>query len=103
MAVSSVGHGRNVTEIFDYYEFNLLLNTKQLGRLIFDFDSVSSTSDFLCEFEKILPENVIAIARSQTAGRGHVGTKWTSNIGYSMFSFKLELKPETLISKISNF
>ena len=103
MAVSSVGHGRNVTEIFDYYEFNLLLNTKQLGRLIFDFDSVSSTSDFLCEFEKILPENVIVIARSQTAGRGRGGTKWTSNIGYSMFSFILELKPVTLIFKFLNF
>ena len=95
--------GDNITEIFDYYKFNSLLNTKQLGQLIFYFDSVSSTSDFLCELEKILPGNVIAIARSQTAGRGRGGTKWTSNIGCSMFSFKLELKPESLISKFPSY
>ena len=54
------------------------------------------------EFEKVLPENVIAIARSQTAGKGRGGTKWASNIGCSMFSFKLVLKPETFVSKFSN-
>ena len=102
-AVNRTMFGSNLTEIFDYFKFNSLLNTKKLGRLIFYFDSVSSTSDFLCEFEKILPGNIVAIARSQTAGRGRGGTKWTSNIGCSMFSFKLELKPESLISKFSVF
>ena len=102
-ALNRTMFGSNIFENFDYYKFNSLLNTKKLGRLIFYFDSVSSTSDFLCEFEKILPGNVIAIARSQTAGRGRGGTKWTSNIGCSMFSFKLELKPESLISKFTAF
>ena len=44
--------GRNVTEIFDYHKFNLLLNKKQLVRLVFYFDIFSSTSDFLCELSK---------------------------------------------------
>jgi len=69
------------------------LKTKLLGKYIFFSYEVGSTNDWAKELAELgAPEGTIAIAETQTAGRGRLGRKWISPKGGLWFS--LILKPK---------
>lgn len=56
---------------------------------IYRFEEIDSTNKFLREKEDVL-EKDIAIAKTQTLGRGRRGNKWVSTEGAALFSFVLK-------------
>lgn len=56
---------------------------------VYKFDEIDSTNKFLREKED-LEEKDIAIAKTQSAGRGRRGNKWVSEEGGALFSFALK-------------
>jgi BirA family biotin operon repressor/biotin-[acetyl-CoA-carboxylase] ligase len=72
------------------------LKTKLLGRYIFFSHEVGSTNDWAKELAELdAPEGTVALAETQTAGRGRLGRKWISPKGGLWFSiiFKPKIKP----------
>jgi len=69
------------------------LRTKSLGRNILFSHSVASTNDWARELAKLsAPEGTVAIAETQTSGRGRLSRKWVSPIGGLWFSVILRPK-----------
>lgn len=72
------------------------LKTKLLGRYLFFSHEVGSTNDWAKELAELgAPEGTVAIAETQTAGRGRLSRKWHSPKGGLWFSILLKpkLKP----------
>lgn len=72
------------------------LKTKLLGRYLFFSRKAGSTNDWAKELAELgAPEGTVAIAETQTAGRGRLGRKWVSPKGGLWFSIilKPKLKP----------
>jgi len=72
------------------------LKTRLLGRYIFFSHEVGSTNDWAKELAELgAPEGTVALAETQTAGRGRLGRKWISPKGGLWFSiiFKPKIKP----------
>jgi BirA family biotin operon repressor/biotin-[acetyl-CoA-carboxylase] ligase len=72
------------------------LKTKLLGRYIFFSHEVGSTNDWAKELAELgASEGTVALAETQTAGRGRLGRKWISPKGGLWFSiiFKPKIKP----------
>ncbi|MEM3579049.1 MAG: biotin--[acetyl-CoA-carboxylase] ligase [Candidatus Bathyarchaeia archaeon] len=79
------------------------LKTKLFGKYIFFSREVGSTNDWARELAELgAPEGTIAIAETQTAGRGRLGRKWISPKGGLWFSIilKPELKPQETIKLV---
>ncbi|MEM1563730.1 MAG: biotin--[acetyl-CoA-carboxylase] ligase [Candidatus Bathyarchaeia archaeon] len=73
------------------------LKTKLVGKYIFFAHEVGSTNDWARELAELgAPEGTVAIAETQTAGRGRLGRKWISPKGGLWFSIILrpKLKPQ---------
>lgn len=76
------------------YEITCGLNTKQIGRKIYYFDTVSSTMDIALQLAmKGSPEGTVVIAESQTKGRGRLGRSWFSP-KYKGIYLSLILRPK---------
>ena len=76
------------------------LKTKLMGRYIFFSHEIGSTNDWAKELVELgAPEGTVALAETQTAGRGRLGRKWISPKGGLWFSLILKPKlkpPETV-------
>jgi len=67
------------------------LKTKLFGKYLFFAREVSSTNDWAKELAELgAPEGTVAIAETQTAGRGRLGRKWHSPRGGLWFSVILK-------------
>jgi BirA family biotin operon repressor/biotin-[acetyl-CoA-carboxylase] ligase len=81
------------------YEITRGLNTKQIGKKTYYFDTVSSTMDIALQLAmKGSPEGTIAIAEFQTKGRGRLGRSWSSP-KYKGIYLSLILRPKILPSQ----
>lgn len=67
---------------------------------IFRFDEIDSTSDFFKRMED-KREFDLAIAKSQTNGRGRRGNNWVSSQGMAMFSFLLKVDENISLEEYS--
>jgi len=79
------------------------LQTKWLGRNIFFSRAVHSTNDWAKELAELgASEGTIAIAETQTAGRGRLGKDWVSPKGGLWFTFILRprLKPAEAVKLV---
>ncbi|MEM3618059.1 MAG: biotin--[acetyl-CoA-carboxylase] ligase [Candidatus Bathyarchaeia archaeon] len=76
------------------------LKTRLVGKYIFFAHEVGSTNDWAKELAELgAPEGTVAVAETQTAGRGRLGRKWLSPKGGLWFSIILKPKlkpPETV-------
>ncbi|MCK4906663.1 MAG: biotin--[acetyl-CoA-carboxylase] ligase [Spirochaetes bacterium] len=69
------------------------LRTRIIGRIIKEFETVTSTNDLAFDMAvKKEPEGVVVTARSQTSGKGRRGRKWSSEPGMG-FYFSVILRP----------
>jgi BirA family biotin operon repressor/biotin-[acetyl-CoA-carboxylase] ligase len=76
------------------------LCTKRFGRSIFFRREVSSTNDWAKELAAFgAAEGTVAIAETQTSGRGRLGRKWVSPKGGLWFS--VILRPELTASRVA--
>ncbi|MEM2676119.1 MAG: biotin--[acetyl-CoA-carboxylase] ligase, partial [Candidatus Bathyarchaeia archaeon] len=79
------------------------LKTKFFGKYIFFSHEVNSTNDWAKELAELgAPEGTVAIAETQTAGRGRIGRKWHSPKGGLWFSITLKpnLKPSETVKLV---
>lgn len=79
------------------------LKTKVLGKYLFFSREVGSTNDWAKELAELgAPEGTVAIAETQTAGRGRLGRKWHSPKGGLWFSIilKPKLKPTETVKLV---
>ncbi|MGG1313430.1 biotin--[acetyl-CoA-carboxylase] ligase [Cohnella laeviribosi] len=75
-------------------EVQTRLQTREFGRHLHLFDSVSSTQDVLRELaEEGAPEGTLVIAEQQTQGRGRMGRVWVSPPGKGVW-MSLLLRPQ---------
>ncbi|MEM3579759.1 MAG: biotin--[acetyl-CoA-carboxylase] ligase [Candidatus Bathyarchaeia archaeon] len=76
------------------------LKTRLIGKYIFFAHEVGSTNDWAKELAELgAPEGTVAVAETQTSGRGRPGRKWLSPKGGLWFSIILKPKlkpPETI-------
>ncbi|MEM2368471.1 MAG: biotin--[acetyl-CoA-carboxylase] ligase, partial [Candidatus Bathyarchaeia archaeon] len=73
------------------------LKTRLVGKYIFFAHEVGSTNDWAKELAELgAPEGTVAIAETQTSGRGRLGRKWISPKGGLWFSIILKPKLEPL-------
>jgi BirA family biotin operon repressor/biotin-[acetyl-CoA-carboxylase] ligase len=76
-------------------KFQASLHTKRLGRRVFFSRKVKSTSDWAKKLAKMgAEEGTVAVAETQTAGRGRLGREWASPRGGLWFSIVLKPKRE---------
>jgi len=68
--------------------------------IIFHFDELGSTSDYLKE-KKDKKEWDLVIADVQTSGRGRHGNLWVSPAGAGLFSFALKEDPNLSMEEYS--
>jgi BirA family biotin operon repressor/biotin-[acetyl-CoA-carboxylase] ligase len=76
------------------------LKTRLIGKCIFFAHEVGSTNDWAKELAELdAPEGTVAIAETQTSGRGRLGRKWISPKGGLWFSiiFRPKLKPHETV------
>jgi len=79
------------------------LKTKLLGRYIFFSHEVGSTNDWAKELAELdALEGTVAVAETQTSGRGRLGRKWISPKGGLWFSiiFRPKLKPHETVKLV---
>ncbi|MEM2446326.1 MAG: biotin--[acetyl-CoA-carboxylase] ligase [Candidatus Bathyarchaeia archaeon] len=79
------------------------LKTKLFGKYIFFSREVSSTNDWAKELAELgAPEGTVAIAETQTSGRGRLGRRWHSPKGGLWFSIILKpnLKPSETVKLV---
>ncbi|MCS7124622.1 MAG: biotin--[acetyl-CoA-carboxylase] ligase [Candidatus Bathyarchaeota archaeon] len=79
------------------------LKTKLFGKYMFFSREVGSTNDWAKELAELdAPEGTVAIAETQTAGRGRLGRKWHSPKGGLWFSIILKpnLKPTETVKLV---
>jgi BirA family biotin operon repressor/biotin-[acetyl-CoA-carboxylase] ligase len=76
------------------------LKTRLIGKCIFFAHEVGSTNDWAKELAELdAPEGTVAIAETQTSGRGRLGRKWISpkgGLGFSII-FRPKLKPHETV------
>jgi len=79
------------------------LKTRLIGKYIFFAHEVGSTNNWAKELAELdAPEGTVAIAETQTAGRGRLGRKWISPKGGLWFSiiFRPKLKPQETVKLV---
>ncbi|MEM3873629.1 MAG: biotin--[acetyl-CoA-carboxylase] ligase [Candidatus Bathyarchaeia archaeon] len=79
------------------------LKTRLVGKYIFFAHEVGSTNDWAKELAELgAPEGTVAIAETQTAGRGRLGRKWLSPKGGLWFSiiFRPRLRPPETVKLV---
>jgi len=79
------------------------LRTHFIGKYIFFTREIGSTNDWAKELAEMgAPEGTVAIAGTQTAGRGRVGRRWHSPKGGLWFSviLKPDLKPSETVKLV---
>ncbi len=80
-------------DILTYGEIQEWLNTDYIGRIVYYYDTITSTN---IEAKKIAPsekEGTILVSESQTAGRGRLGRRWQSPKGKGIW-MSIILKPK---------
>lgn len=85
--------------LIDIPRMQACLRTSSLGRVAVYADAAPSTQDALRGTFRGLPQGTVAIAASQTEGRGRRGSEWVSPRGSASFSMLLVLpmsSPERL-------
>lgn len=74
------------------------LCTRRFGKVVFFSREVNSTSDWAKELAKVgAEEGTVAVAQTQTAGRGRLGREWISPRGGLWFS--IVLRPNLNVSE----
>jgi BirA family biotin operon repressor/biotin-[acetyl-CoA-carboxylase] ligase len=69
------------------------LRTHSFGRVLFHFSEIESTNDLLLRLgASDIAEGAVALAESQTRGRGRQGRKWLAAAGKSL-AFSVLLRP----------
>jgi len=79
------------------------LKTRLIGKCIFFAHEVGSTNDWAKELAELdAPEGTVAIAETQTSGRGRLCRKWISPKGGLWFSiiFRPKLKPHETVKLV---
>jgi len=79
------------------------LKTRLVGKYIFFAHKVGSTNDWARELAELgAPEGTVAIAETQTSGRGRLGRRWISPKGGLWFSIVLKprLKPTETVKLV---
>ncbi len=69
-----------------------LIQTKVIGKEIIFFEEITSTNDYLKENINNLEHGTVALAKSQTKGRGRRGNTWENDENSSIF-MSILLKP----------
>ncbi len=78
-------------------EIMISLNTKEIGREILVYDSLSSTNDKAKELARNgCRSGTVIIAEEQTAGKGRLGRKWYSPAGSGLCLSIILLRPKIL-------
>lgn len=76
-------------------EIMISLNTKEIGKEILVFDSLSSTNDKAKELARNgCRTGTVVIAEEQTAGKGRLGRKWYSPAGSGLCLSIILLEPQ---------
>ncbi len=76
-----------------------VINTKVIGKNIIFFDSITSTNDFLKQGYFGHEHGTVAIAKSQTNGRGRRGNIWENGEDESIF-MSILLKPNMKVNNL---
>ncbi len=75
------------------------LETKNIGKLIYFFDTIDSTQDYAIGLPENKKNGTVVIALNQTHGRGRLNRRWLSPKGGLWLS--IVINPDIDISKIS--
>lgn len=80
-------------DILDPKLIDKLLNTKYIGRNIYNYDSIDSTNREAKNIAQNVEKGTIILAEEQLKGKGRLGRRWTSTKGKGIW-MSIILKPD---------